>query len=92
MEQLEKRTITFIKKVEIIKLVGSIIVIVLACFWASISSLHQDFWLRLLYFPIAFGTTAWGLVQPLIWRAKRLETDYDDEFQEMLQSMGRTEQ
>ena len=85
MDPLERLTVDYCKKFERVKIAGTIIILVMAIFWASIVSVHPNFWFRILYFPIAFGTITWGLLQPLLWWARHLQEDYDKEFKNILQ-------
>jgi len=59
-----------------IKIIGGIVIGLLAIFWATIIEVHPSILFRILYFPTAFGFTAWAFAQPFIWWAKKVESTY----------------
>ena len=92
IDPCEKLTIGFIKKIERIKITGSVVVLLLAAFWGFATSVHPNMLFRILVFSCGFGFTAYGLTLPFIWLARNIENDYETELENLLQSLGEESQ
>ena len=66
----------YYQKIQNIKLVGSIVISLLAVFWVFVAEQHPNPIRSCVFFTAAFGGTAWAFVQPFIQKARHLESIY----------------
>ena len=69
----------YYSRIRRIKIIGGIVIGLLAIFWAYIIEVEPSLLFKCLYFPAAFGSTAWAFAQPFIWLAKWQESIYTSE-------------